>query len=96
MTRRPTTTQAATSGPHLRQLTAEDPPALRAERLDAHIGLLQAHVDRKRQGVGRRAHDLLLDLIAELTADPHARAQRLYAAAAWSLPAGSPDESVKA
>lgn len=29
----------------------------------AHIGLLQVHSSRKRQGVGRRAHDLMLDWI---------------------------------
>lgn len=28
-----------------------------------HIGLLQVHLDRKRQGVGRRAHELLLGWI---------------------------------
>jgi len=30
----------------------------------AHIGLLQVHPSRQRQGVGRRAHDLLLDWLA--------------------------------
>ncbi len=29
----------------------------------AHIGLLQVHADRKRLGIGRRTHDLLLDLV---------------------------------
>lgn len=31
----------------------------------ALIGLLQVHPSRKRQGVGRRAHDLLLDRVAD-------------------------------
>jgi GNAT superfamily N-acetyltransferase len=31
----------------------------------AHIGLLQVHPSRKRQGVGRRAHDLMLARVAE-------------------------------
>jgi GNAT superfamily N-acetyltransferase len=30
----------------------------------AHIGLLQVHAGRRRQGVARRTHDLLLDLVA--------------------------------
>lgn len=33
----------------------------------AHIGLLQVHADRKRQGIGRRTHDLLLDLVGGWT-----------------------------
>jgi GNAT superfamily N-acetyltransferase len=33
----------------------------------AHIGLLQVHPSRKRQGVGRRAHDLLLAYVADWT-----------------------------
>jgi len=31
----------------------------------AHIGLLQVHAGRRRQGVARRAHDLLLDLLLD-------------------------------
>jgi GNAT superfamily N-acetyltransferase len=30
----------------------------------AHVGLLQVHADRKREGLGRRAHDLLLNRVA--------------------------------
>ncbi|WP_425575009.1 GNAT family N-acetyltransferase [Nocardioides panacisoli] len=34
------------------------------DRATAHIGLLQVHPSRQRQGVGRRAHDLLLAELA--------------------------------
>lgn len=30
-----------------------------------HIGLLQVHAGRKREGIGRRTHDLLLDQVAQ-------------------------------